>query len=216
MESVSADSAWRSYALTGRPDFYNYVQHGDVTWPEVWEFYRRYPADTDAMVSIIGLFHMFESVQFELEGSVLDCDDGVYPALREWAKFCIDSEGYLPDDKLRNDLGGLLSQSLVSALYFEAAFNVYLETKLETHPEVGIPCDEIREWVRAVTPPVHDEHHLRARLPELPFCVLERERAFRIEALPKLHLRHYCEWNGVYQLALGADEEDWLDEGGEG
>jgi hypothetical protein len=216
MEPVSADSAWRSYALTGRPDIYNYVQHGDVTWPEVWDFYRRYPADTDAMIRIIGLFHMFESVAFDMEGSVLDHDDGVYVSLRDWARFAIECGGFLPEAKLREDLGELLGQSLIAPLYFEAAFNVFLETMLERHPEIGIPGDEIREWVRAVTPPVHDEHHLRARLPELPFCVLERERAWKSDTLPMLHRRHYCEWNGVYLASLGADEEGWLDEGGEG
>ena len=74
MVPISPESAWKTYALAGRPDFLNYLHAGDVTWPEVWSFYRTYPADTDAVVRICGLFHMFESLAFDREGNLYISD----------------------------------------------------------------------------------------------------------------------------------------------
>ena len=96
MVPVSPEAAWQTYALAGRRDFLNYLHKGNVTWPEVWSFYRTYPADTDAVVRICGLFHMFESLAFDREGCVLDCDEGAYRSLREWSEFSVEAEAHLP------------------------------------------------------------------------------------------------------------------------
>ena len=50
MTSWEGGFGWQEYALSGRPDFLNYLHSGDVTWEKLWEFYRRQPAAPRAAV----------------------------------------------------------------------------------------------------------------------------------------------------------------------
>src|SRR5579872_278863 len=131
MDAVFADAGWKGYALTGRPDFLNYLKRGDVTWSELWAFYRENPADASAMIHLMGLFHIFLSQQYDREGSVLDREGEVYPQLREWARFAVSCQEFVPEENLRDSLAHLLGQSLISALYYEAVFSVFVEACLE-------------------------------------------------------------------------------------
>src|SRR5687767_3768290 len=99
MDGVSSEAAWKSYAFSGRPDFLNYLYRGDVSGRELWEFSGQTPADTDAMVRLIGLFHSFQSADYDRSGCVLDRDGPVYTRLREWARFAVAAEEFLPEEK---------------------------------------------------------------------------------------------------------------------
>src|SRR5688572_5543192 len=191
------DPIWKSYALTGRPDFLNYLRRGDVTWGELWRFYRENPADPAAMVRLMGLFHLFLSQDYDREGCVLDPDGRVYPELREWAGFAVAAQEFVPEEKLRDSLAGFLSQSLISPLYYEAVFSVYVEACLEEHAQAGnfspTPLTVFGEKVSADT----GGRRLAMRLPELP--------RYPGEALSSLLDRHYDSWNLAYVAALGED-----------
>src|SRR5687767_699731 len=127
MTAPAFETAWQGYALTGRPDFLNYLRAGFVTWRQLWEFYRDHPADPNVVVRLMGLFHGFQSHDYDREGCVLDPDGDVYPQLREWARFAVAQREFLPEGTLRDNLADLLEQNLVSPLYYEAAFSAYLE-----------------------------------------------------------------------------------------
>ena len=203
--------AWHGYALTGRPDFLNYLRRGDVSWSDLWRFYRETPAEADVMTRLIGLFHAFLSVEYDREGCVLDADNRVYPQLHEWARFAVECREYLPEEKLRDSLAGLLAQSLVSAHYYEAVFNVYLEAYLEQQRE---------RWMTEVPHKLPEEaplsRRLAVRLSDLPHWQILAATPGLRQAAESVVDGHYPGWNRAYVLALGEDEDDgdWLDEGG--
>lgn len=216
MDALDPTSGWQTYALTGRPDFLNYLQRGDVTWRRLWTFYHENPADTDVMVRLMGLFHAFLSQDYDREGCILHEHCVVYADLKDWARFVVDHRDWIPEEKLRASLAALLGQSLISSLYYEAAFSVYLEALIgaqarewaqDAAPRNGL---RLRPAVRA------PERRLAIRLPELPRYPELQGRPHWEETVATLVQRHYEEWNRAYVLAIGEEEADWLDEGGEG
>ena len=210
MDSAFA-SGWQAYALTGRPDFLNYLRARLVTWDDLWDFYRVSPAEADAMVRLMGLFHAFQSVDFDREGGVLHRDSSAYAALRNWARFAVDCEEFLPEAKLCESLAGLLSQSLISPLYYEALFGVCLEQRLERNRERNF-AEEIRHPAIGVGKSREESgRRLAVRLPvnvaEAPPTQLSLEGLLQ---------RHYAPWNHAFATALGDDNEEWIEDGGEG
>jgi hypothetical protein len=213
MDAAAGTSGWQTYAVTGRPDFLNYLRRGDVTWRQLWDYYREAPADPGAMLRLTGLFHAFLSYDYDREGCILDQDGTVYPALREWARFAHDVADFLPEEKVCEGMAALVGESLISAHYFEAAFNVYLETSLERQP---VWMGDL-EWLRQQEGFPHaGEQRLRICLPTLPSGPYDGAGVRWEETLLAAIRRHYCLWSAAFDGALGEEEEDWLDEGGEG
>jgi hypothetical protein len=192
MSGAAFDAAWQGYAVSGRPDFLNYLRRGDVTWDQLWSFYRQNPADPWAVLRLSGLFHAFASQDFDRSGCVLDRDTDLYDTLRAWAEFAAGSTEFVPEEKLQEALAGLLEQSLISPLYYEAAFNVFLEASLDR----PLPAAGAAEGEPALAP----------------------ERVAKSAGGDGLRAavdRRYAAWNERYLLALGEEEDGW-EEGGEG
>jgi hypothetical protein len=191
MSAAASEILWAGYALTGRPDFLNYLRRGDVTWAELWQFYRRYLQEPDPALRLGGLFHIFLSEEFDRAGGVLDRDSEVYQSLVEWAEFALDCDRIIPEAAHRESLTHLLGQSLVSPLYYEAAFNVYTDAALQRTGTVdsfgsGANADASGR-LRLFVPGAHGSG-------------------------PR-----YGDWNRAFVLALGEeDPAEWTDEGGEG
>jgi hypothetical protein len=151
---------------------------------------------------------------FELTGSVLDRDGAEYQALRSWAAFAVTCREVLPESVLCESLSDLLANSMVSPLYFEAVFSVYLEVSLEhaaraEEPESAQPMERQPADARRLS-----TGKLRYRLPDLPLVLGSRERAGA--SLPAVHSSSYAVWDHAYSSALGEELEGWDDEGGEG
>lgn len=201
MTSAACDAGWKGYALTGRPDFLNYLYRGDVAWGQLWDFYRQELADPSSVLRLTGLFHAFLSHDFDRDGCHLDRESDLYRTLRDWADFAVETAESLPEACLRESLTGLLGQSLISPLYYEAVFNVYLDAfhgrmpKEDPEPaEEAVPAGGRR---------------LRVLFPDLSSCMWSGAGATHLS-------RRYSDWNRAYVLALGDEEEDWRDDGGEG
>lgn len=213
MHAMPVDTGWQAYALNGRPDLLNYMRRGDVTWSDLWRFYRASPADPSAMVRLIGLFHMFLSQDYDREGCVLDADGEVYPRLHEWAVFVAECSDFIPEEKLRESLADLLGRSLISPLYYEAVFNAYLEAELH-----HVAALETAPSSNGDAPNTKSTYHGRLCVhlyedglnPRVPAGAASRQ------LFSTLVGRHYAAWDQAYTVALGEDETDWLDEGGEG
>lgn len=211
MADAASDAAWKSYAITGRPDFLNYLRRGDVTWSVLWAFYRAAPAEANAMGRLVGLFHAFLCADFEQAGSILDTDGDVYLQMRDWADFAVEAEEFLPEEKIRDGLAWQLSQSLISPLYFEAACGVYLEARL-LGPEQPELTAEVPSDYCAFSFSLRKSRELNIRLPG-NYCEVSGALSAAAVALVD---RHWDAWNQAYQAALGSEDEEWTDEGGEG
>jgi len=209
MVPCSSTDGWKGYALTGRPDFLNYVRQGDVTWSELWEFYRASPTEPDAMLRLCGLFHLFLCPQFEEEGSVLDADEGSYLPLKEWARFAVYIQFALPETRLRDALSELLAQGLLSPLYYEAVFSTYLEADMERQEW---ETSALLNGVQTSRPLEGLGNGLRIRLPDFPSTYATSPH--RNERLLQVAGGHYAAWNRSYLDAVGEEDEDWMDEGG--
>lgn len=210
MEMGDAGAAWKEYALTGRPDFLNYLHGGDVSWDDLWRFYQENPADAGAVVKLIRLFHLFQCRDFEQSGSILDRDEAAYQALRSWATFAVACQEVLPESLLCESLSDLLANSMVSPLYYEAVFSVYLEASLEHANGVGVPDSPAEP---PGSPAEFQAGRLRVRLPDLPLLLNNREDG---SSLLPAHQQCYALWDHAYSCALGEELNDWEDEGGEG
>lgn len=209
--SAEQEPFWVAYAVTGRPDFLNYLRRGDVTWSELWAYYHRSPADPGAMLRLSGLFHIFLSHDYDREGGVLDRDGSVYRALSEWARFAVACTEFLPEEKVCEGLAALLGDSLISPLYFEAAFSTYMEALVTAEASAPAPP--------AAGPGYHRNggsggRALRLLLPDLSDGRVAA--AVSGDAVSSAIRSHYGPWNVAYLTALGQEQEDWLDEGGEG
>jgi hypothetical protein len=206
MSSAAYDAAWQSYAVSGRPDFLNYLHRGDVTWNQLWGFYRQHPADPSSVLRLTGLFHAFLSQDFDRVGCVLDQDTEVYRGLQEWAGFATEWTEFVPEEKVCEALAGLLGQSLISPLYYEAVFNVFLEASLKRSLQEGSSGPEVEPGPAAA-------RRLRILLPDLALdldgrCGGEEDLRAAID-------RRHAAWNQGYVAALGCEEDDLWEDGGE-
>lgn len=207
--STSAESLWVPYAVTGRPDFLNYLRQGDVTWEDLWAYYRAAPADPGAMLRLSGLFHIFLSHEFDRDGCVLDREGSVYAALSGWARFVADSAEFLPEHTVCGGLSSLLADSLISPLYFEAAFSTYVEALIRCG---AVPAVDVNGR-QSDSGPDCDRPRLRLLLPDQASSA---DAGLISDHLVPALRSHYQTWNVAFQSALGQETEGWLDEGGEG
>jgi len=122
--------SWQDHAQTGRPDFLNYLNAGDVTWEELWQFFRAQPPAEEAGRSLSRLFHAFLSSQYDAAGCWLEPEGEVYGRLRAWAEFVLDG-GQLRVADQQADLARLIGSGLVTSLYYQAVYTVFTETSVD-------------------------------------------------------------------------------------
>jgi hypothetical protein len=208
---------WQGHAQTGRPDFLNYLNAGDVSWDELWDFYRREPAPEEAIRALTRLFHIFQSSQYDLTGCWLDPDGEVYTRLRHWSEFAQDSEERVPTAELRRDLASLVGMGLITPLYYQAVYTVFTETTVDRmaaawsdgqrRPHVS-ECLDLPEAADRWLPVYHPGP---ARYPHLL-----QDAAWN--ACLRAHLADgYRDWNGLFATHMPDLDQDeaWTTVGGE-
>lgn len=207
-------TAWQNYAATGRPDFLNYLHRGDVTWGDLWRYYRDTPTEPESIQRLTRLFHIFNSQDYDREGCVLSEDGVVYPRLREWAEFAVGYPTLLPEPVTRENLADLLSSSLISSLYYEAVFGVYLQAVLRRHADAWATGQFYAEerGAQAAT----GERKLSLNLPELPRSPDPVHPETWDRTVRSVMQRHYREWNQAFAMAIGDEDPAWQDEGAGG
>ena len=209
---------WQAYALTGRPDFLNYLKTGDVTWDGLWDFYRQQTPPPEAVQSLMRLFHIFHSSQYDDAGCWLEPEGEICARLRAWAAFALEIADRVPLRELQADLAGLVSACLVTPLYYEAAYLVFVETNVDRQasawPEDGARM-ALNEGIELPDP-------VERRLPvyhpgATRFTHLQGDPTWNA-ALRSLITTQYSSWNTAYAAILPDPdhEEDWTAVGGEG
>lgn len=205
---------WQECAVAGSPDLLFHLHARRLGWGDLWRFFEERPAHPGAILAMTGFFHVHLSREYDREGAVVDREGSTYPPLQEWARFVTARPDLVPEEQLRDSLAGLLALGLVSALYFELVFGVFLEARAEDrerHQPHG-EADASEGWDGG-TPGARGRLTIRwpLHLNSAPFAPDEPwSRSFS-------HLRdqHYRSWNQAYSLALGAEDENAYDEGGE-
>jgi hypothetical protein len=186
--------SWQAYALTGRPDFLNYLHTGDVQWEQLWEFYRHEPASPEAVRSLVRLFHLFLSSEYDRAGCWLDPEGETYSRLRHWAEFTQDNAERIPLCDVQADLACLVGAGMVTPLYYQAVYMVFAETSVDR---------QARQWPGEGAPERTFESTKR---------FFQRERR-----LPAYHpgpsrfpdLQHDSAWNETLNLHLAAQYDAW-------
>src|SRR5262249_2864910 len=133
MDSWEGAFGWQGYASEGRPDLLNYLYRGDVTWEQVWDFYRARPASPEAMLRISGLFHASISGEYDRAGCYLDPDGEICRQLRVWAAFAAGCAELLPEEQIQETLARLGDAGLITAHYYRAAYTTYMEAVLDRY-----------------------------------------------------------------------------------
>jgi hypothetical protein len=209
--------SWQGYALTGRPDFLNYLNAGDVTWEELWSFYRTEAAPPGAIRALSRLFHLFLSRQYDTAGCWLDPEGEIHSRLRAWAEFTLEMQARVPLFDFQADLAGLVGAGMVTPLYYQAAYLVFMETSVDQLAEI-YSCqaahgstgddDELPDPTRRLLPVYHPGP---ARFPHLLSDA-------RWDARLRSHVASgYRSWNSAYTAHLPDrdEEEAWMMVGGE-
>lgn len=216
MVSWEGRFSWQEYAQTGRPDFLNYLHSGDVQWEELWEFYRKQPASPEAVRSLVRLFHLFLSHEYDRAGCWLDPEGEVYARLRPWAEFALDSAERVPLCDFQADLARLVGAGMVTPLYYQAVYTVFAETSVDR---------QARQWDRERAPvgaaecrtPSIQQRRLPAYHPgPARFPHLQHDTAWN-ETLSRHLASQYDAWNQAYveNLPDPDSEEEWTVVGGE-
>jgi hypothetical protein len=209
---------WQAYAMTGRPDFLNYLNSGDVTWEALWDFYRRQSPPQEAVRALSRLFHLFLSSRYEEEGCWLDPEGEICARLRAWAAFAQDTVDRVPIGEVQADLAGLVSAGLVTPLYYQAAYLVFMEASVDRHASTWT---EDRS-AAAIPDPRDLPEPAERRLPvyhpgPARFTHLQSDPEWDA-ALNSLIASEYSSWNSAYAANLPDPdhEEVWTTAGGEG
>jgi hypothetical protein len=218
MDSWDGGFSWQGYALTGRPDFLNYLNTGDVTWEDLWEFYRQQAAPPESVRALMRLFHLFLSDQYDADGCWLDPEGEVLARLKGWAAFVLDSADRLPLEDVRADLAGLVASGMVTPLYYQAAYLVFMETSVDRHVSFlasGAATAELAEEPRLPGP---DERRLPVYHPGADRLADLQGDTDWDAALRSLLAQQYRSWNSAYAASLPdpEHEEVWTTAGGEG
>ena len=214
MQTALRATGWQERALAGSPNFLNDLRERTATWSDLWAFYREHPAGTAAMLALMGYFHIYHSGRYDLEGSVLDPGGKVYPQLRDWAAFVVASDDLIPEEALRDSLSALLGLSLITPLYYEVAFSVYLEASLARELEAQTANASTASVPRA-DGVAFPQGRMAVRLPERERLGALAGRAQTPQVLSGLLARHYLGWDEAYSVALGDGAAERFDEGGE-
>ena len=209
---------WQAYALTGRPDFLNYLNTGDVTWDGLWEFYRQQTPPQEAVRSLTRLFHLFLSREYDDAGCWLDPDGEICARLRTWAAFAQDTADQVPLEELQTDLAGLVSAGLVTPLYYQAVYLVFMETSVDRQASAWTGGQRVPAVPAARELPNPEERRLPVYHPGATrFTHLQGDPAWDA-ALNSLITGQYRSWNTAFAAHLPDPdhEEDWTTAGGEG
>jgi hypothetical protein len=209
---------WQAYALTGRPDFLNYLKTGDVTWDGLWEFYRQQTPPQEAVRSLMRLFHIFLSSEYDDAGCWLDPDGEISARLRAWTTFAQDIADRVPVEEVQADLAGLVSAGLVTPLYYQAAYLIYMETSVDRHASNWAGGRTAASVPEARELPDPEDRRLPVYHPgPSRFTHLRGDPAWDA-ALNSLITTQYSSWNTAFAANLPDPdhEEDWTTAGGEG
>ena len=210
--------SWQGYALAGRPDFLNYLNAGDVTWDELWQFYGQSLAPQEAIRALSRLFHLFLSSEYDAAGCWLDPDGEVVVRLRAWAEFALDSSERLPLEEVQADLAGLVGAGLVTPLYYQAAYLVFMETNVDRHASSWAKDRTSGALADGPELPTPDERCLPVYHPGADrFAHLQGDASWDA-ALRSLVSEQYSSWNSAFAAHLpdAEHEEQWTTAGGEG
>ena len=200
-----ARADWRECALAGRPVFLLYVHAGTADWSDLWAFFSEQQSEPCGLPALMGLFHTLQSRR-------QDCDGGAYEgsnsqaALRQWAQFVTEHEELITEERLRDDLAGLLAAGLIETRYFTRVFEVYLEARVAHHmPDALTETDPSPHGWGGGYPGPHGHMPIRwpVRLNHTPF--LRDEPWFG--SFSQLLERHYSAWNWAYCRALDRGEQ---------
>lgn len=216
MDTWEGSFGWQGYARDGRPDLLNYLRRGDVTWEELWAYYRERASSAEAVQRLTGLFHAFMSSEFDQAGCHLDEDGETWCQLSAWAAFAIEFEDLLPEAAIQEILRRLGDQGMVSGLYYNAVFSVYMETLLDRYAGEGRLAERVAD--RRDGLPAPEERRLGTYYPDAArFPQLSGEPAWR-ETLDAFLAGHYRTWNHAYAAIYTRSEEEALfqEVGGEG
>jgi hypothetical protein len=218
MISWDGGFSWQGYALAGRPDFLNYLNRGDVTWEELWEFYGRQTAPSEAIRALMRLFHLFLSDRYDAAGCWLDPEGEVLARLKGWAAFVLDDADRLPLEEVRADLAGLVGAGMVTPLYYQAAYLVFMEASVDRHVS-SLTSGAVSELSAEVSGlPGPEERRLPVYHPGADrFAHLQGDIDWEA-ALRSLVAHQYSSWNSAYAANLPDPdhEEVWTTAGGEG
>jgi hypothetical protein len=217
MVSWEGRFSWQAYAETGRPDFLNYLHAGDVTWEELWDYYRQRPSGPEAVRSLVRLFHLFHSSQYDSAGCWLDPDDEIYVRLRGWAEFALDSAERVSLRDVQQDLAGLVGTGLVTPLYYQAAYTVFAETSVDRHAQEWAGEERASRSGGRAELPSEEQRRLPVYHPgPTRFPHLQQDSAWN-EALTAHLAAQYSAWNQAYVTNLPdlEEEEVWTTVGGE-
>jgi hypothetical protein len=210
--------SWQGYASAGRPDFLNYLNAGDVTWEELWQFYRQTPASPEAIRSLMRLFHLFLSRRYDAAGCWLDPDGEVAACLRAWAEFALDATERLPLDEVQGDLAGMVGGGGVTPLYYQAAYLVFMEASVDRHASTWNDGRATGPLAGRPELPAPDERCLPVYHPGADrFSHLQGDASWDA-ALRSLVSEQYASWNSAIAAHLPDPdhEEEWTTAGGEG
>jgi hypothetical protein len=206
MVAWEGDFGWQGYALQGRPDVLNYLHRGDVSWEGLWSFYRAREASAEAMMAVMNLFHAFMSAEYDSQGCWLDPDGEPYRHLRAWASFALEQEEILSESVIQAGLAHLADISLISAHYYHAAFQVYMESVLDQHAARWRREPTRKAAASRVDFPTPDARRLPIYFPEASrFAELRSDPQWE-DSVRALLANHYQSWNTAYAAAL-VDEE---------
>lgn len=217
MVSWEGRFSWQEYALTGRPDFLNYLHAGDVQWEELWEFYRQQPAPPEAVRSLVRFFHLFLSSEYDRAGCWLDPEGEIHARLRAWAEFALDSADRVPLCDVQRDLAHGVDTGLVTPLYYQAVYTVFAETSVDRHAREWSDGDTRARPTSAGELPAPEQRRLPAYHPgPNRFPHLCQDTAWN-EALSAHLTAQYCAWNQAFveNLPDADEEEEWTMVGGE-
>lgn len=215
---------WQAYVLAGRPDLLNYVQHGDVTWEQVWDFCHGQRVGPDVLVRMTRLFHGYLSAIYDREGCWLDPEGEIAEELRAWASFAISAGESFPEEQVLSILAHLLDLGVVSRLYYEAAFAVYAEIVLDGYAsrwtrdrEAVLALAEANGASTSTATPTGTRPLPAYEPAPERFAALSGDAEWE-RCCERLMRRHYCSWNEVYVSMADDDdlEESLQDHGGEG
>jgi hypothetical protein len=213
MDTAAPGEAWQEAACAGSSDFLLHVRRRTVTWTDLWAFYREGPQRTAPALALIGFFHAAMSHAYDDDGGVLDLDGPVYSQICDWARFAVACPLLVPEQRIRDGLAGLLGLGLISALYYEMVFAVYLEALLDRQLCLCFPEERRsgRAWLTRLPVAVG---RLPIRWPQTGRSV-ESGGGHCSLVLEGLVAEHYGGWNQAYSLALGEAGADRYEEGGE-
>jgi hypothetical protein len=216
MDAWEGSFGWQGYAREGRPDILNYLHQGDVTWEEVWGFYRSQQAEPEVILRIMGLFHAFTSTLYDREGCRLEVEGEAGRQLRAWAAFAVERMDVFPEERIQQLLCRVGEAGLITGLYYNAAYQLYTEAMLDRYA-AGWRGEAVR-WSDApaglfdsVSPaefPDPEERLLAVYYPEPARFPDLKDDPDWDRSMRAFLAGHYQSWNRAYAATYCISEEE--------